>query len=163
MKKTILLSVIASGMMVWTAAAVAADSTATPATDAASVAPTVQQITPMSAVLRNLQASGYVAIKEVRLEDGFYKAEAINAQGKKIDVRIDPETGKIVEPKSPQPAAVIDIITAVNKVEAAGYHGIYKIEAEDGKYDVKALDQNGKNVHLKVDAQTGKVTKKWFG
>jgi hypothetical protein len=162
MKKTILLSAIASCMMVWTASAIAADATTTPATDT-TITPVVQQITPMSAVLRNLQASGYVAIKEVRLEDGFYKAEAINAQGKKIDVRIDPETGKIVEPKSTQPAVVIDIITAVNKVEAAGYHGIYKIEAEDGKYDVKALDQNGKNVHLKVDAQTGKVTKKWFG
>lgn len=162
MKKTILLSAIASGMMVWATSAIAADATTTPATDT-TIAPVVQQITPMSAVLRNLQASGYVAIKEVRLEDGFYKAEAINAQGKKIDVRIDPETGKIVEPKSTQPAVVIDIITAVNKVEAAGYHGIYKIEAEDGKYDVKALDQNGKNVHLKVDAQSGKVTKKWFG
>lgn len=161
MKKHLVISLIAGSMMTLTASAAVATATATTPAATPLAAPAVHQITQMSVVLQNLQTSGYVAVQKIKLDDGFYKAEVINVQGEKVNVRIDPETGSVVDPKPSQPA--INILTAVNKIEAAGYHGIYKIESNGDKYDVKALDQNGKDVHLTVDVVTGKVSKKWFG
>lgn len=44
------------------------------------------------------------------------------------------------------------------RLEAAGYRDIDKIEREDRYYEVKALDADGRRVELKVDPHSGEVT-----
>lgn len=122
--------------------------------------PVMQKVTPMATVLQNLLASGYVAVKKLKYEGGVYKGEAIDVQGREVDVRIDPETGKVIEPKAT--ARAITVVEAVNKVEAAGYHNVHEVEVEKDNYDVKALDKDGAEAKLKVDVYSGKVSKKWF-
>jgi len=114
----------------------------------------------MATVLQNLQAAGYVAIQEVKFDDGVYKAEVINPQGIEVKVSLDAQTGKVVEPASMP--KMISISDAVKKVEAAGYTSISKVEADKGKYEVKALDKEGKKARLDVNAMNGEITKKMF-
>jgi len=56
------------------------------------------------------------------------------------------------ESRSELPAARIS-----EKLTAAGYRDISKIEREHDAYEVKAVDKNGARVKLYVDPQTGNV------
>ena len=93
---------------------------------------------------------------------GNYEIAAINSQGMIKKLHVTP-TGTILdEPKS----TVKDLtaLEAVKKVEAAGYSGIYKVDAEgNDTYEVKALSKEGKKVELDVASPSGKITKKWLG
>jgi hypothetical protein len=114
----------------------------------------------MSTILQKLQAKGYSIIREIKFEKGAFEAKAINAQGNEIDIRINPQTGEMFQPTA-NPAR-LNMLEVVKKVEAAGYHNIYKIKSDDDKYDVKALDNNGKSVEVEVNAITGTISKEWF-
>ncbi|WP_147277501.1 PepSY domain-containing protein [Aquicella lusitana] len=122
---------------------------------------------PLSAVITNLQTKGYNNIKEVKFEHGFYEAEAMNAQENEVKLEIDPKTNAITKTKigykmKSMANPKISMLDAIKKVGAAGYHDIYKIEFKKDKYEVKALDKNNKEVELRVNANTGEVSKEWF-
>ncbi|OGT05018.1 MAG: hypothetical protein A3F73_05235 [Gallionellales bacterium RIFCSPLOWO2_12_FULL_59_22] len=44
-----------------------------------------------------------------------------------------------------------------DKLEAAGYRNVEKIERERGSYEVKATDRNGARVKLHLHSQTGEI------
>ena len=44
------------------------------------------------------------------------------------------------------------------KLEAAGYRNVEKIEREHGLYEARATDRNGARVKLHVNPQTGEIT-----
>ena len=46
------------------------------------------------------------------------------------------------------------------KLEAAGFRNIEKIEREHGVYEARATDRNGARVKLHVNPQTGEVTER---
>ncbi|MGE0628286.1 MAG: PepSY domain-containing protein [Hyphomicrobiaceae bacterium] len=46
-------------------------------------------------VRSRLTAQGY-RIREIELDDGLYEVEARNAEGRKVELKIDPRSGKIV-------------------------------------------------------------------
>ncbi len=52
---------------------------------------------------------------------------------------------------------VLSIPQVSEKLQAAGYSDITKIERERNEYEVRAIDKNGARVKLYVDARTGKV------
>lgn len=43
-----------------------------------------------------LSAQGYTHVHDVDYDDGIWKAEANDASGKAVELRIDPETGKVM-------------------------------------------------------------------
>jgi hypothetical protein len=113
----------------------------------------------MSAMIQNLQKAGYVAIREVKFDDDKYEAKVITANGQALKVQLNPQG----EPMTPTRAAnKLSILDAANKVEAAGYAHISKIEAEDNGYKVRAYDAKGKKVSLMVNGTSGNIDKKWF-
>ncbi|WP_313300072.1 PepSY domain-containing protein [Diaphorobacter sp.] len=57
----------------------------------------------------------------------------------------------------PQVTPVLDIGQIFNKVQAAGYRDVREIEWDDGRYEVKASDAQGKRLKLYVNASTGAV------
>jgi len=44
-----------------------------------------------------------------------------------------------------------------NKLEAAGYRNVEKIERERGSYEIKATDRNGERIRLRLHPQTGEI------
>ena len=63
--------------------------------------------------------------------------------------------------QTPQTAVVepLSVRAILDRVEAQGYRDITEVEREDGRYEVKAVDAEGRRVELKLDARTGEVIK----
>lgn len=116
---------------------------------------------PMTTILSNLESQGYTA-KEIKFKDNLFKVEATDKQGKEVDIEVNPETGALNNKDKESAAMTLTMQDAVKKVEAAGYHTIYYIEADDDKYEVKALDKDGKKVSLDVNGKTGEISKDIF-
>jgi len=113
----------------------------------------------VSKVLQNLEAQGYVGVREVELDNGVYKADVVSTNGSKQDVEINAMSGMIAGPKNlPNHFSSIDI---AKKVEQAGYQ-IIKMESDGDTYKIRGLDREGKKKALKVNAMTDEITKKWF-
>jgi hypothetical protein len=55
--------------------------------------------------------------------------------------------------------ATVDITAAIAAARAAGYSAIRSAEWEDGRWEVKGTDAQGRRVELRVDAVTGAVTR----
>ncbi|HZW61337.1 MAG TPA: PepSY domain-containing protein [Candidatus Babeliales bacterium] len=122
---------------------------------------------PISAIIKNLQTKGYNNIKEVKFEHGFYEVEAMNSQEKEVKLEIDPKTNTITKTKighkmKSMANPKISMVDVIEKITAAGYHDVSKIEFKQDKYEVKVLDKNNKEVELRINANTGEVSKEWF-
>lgn len=115
----------------------------------------------MYKVLTNLKAKGYVIVKHIEFDDsnGEFKATVVNAEGKNLDLKINPKTGQMSKEKGDITGWTA--IEIAKKVQDAGYKNIYDINTEmlGNEYKVKALDDKGEKVSLKVEVKTGNITK----
>lgn len=116
----------------------------------------------MSKVLESLKSKGYNFIKEIKFDDGVYEVKAFNLDGNEVKIKIDPKTGNIIPEQK-----VTDRMTALDvskRLEAMGYSKISEIEMSRdlNKYEIKALNKEGKKVKVDVDAKTGNISKDWF-
>lgn len=115
---------------------------------------------PLSKILENLQSKGYTVFREIEFQNGLYVTKAFNSQGENLKIRINPQTGEIVEPKAK--ATTLSLLDITKKLENAGYHSIAKIGFDRGEYEAIALDKEGKKVDLDIDGKTGEINKDWF-
>ncbi|MFB9068849.1 PepSY domain-containing protein [Pseudofulvimonas gallinarii] len=46
-----------------------------------------------------LEAQGYTAIRDVEYDDGRWEAEAVNAAGQAVDLKLDPRDGRVLSEK----------------------------------------------------------------
>jgi len=115
----------------------------------------------MVKVLDNLKEKGYIIIKKIGFdkEKGNYKAKVVNAQGKNIEIQINPESGEMIKPKGEMEG--MTAIEIAKKVQDGGYTNIDEINTEilGDHYDVKIVDDKGNKLSLKVDAKSGNITK----
>lgn len=115
----------------------------------------------MVKVLKTLQTKGYSIVKNVKFdnEKGDFKATVLNAEGKAIEVTVNPQSGQLIKPK--EDTAGWTAAQIAKKVEEAGYKNIYEINTEmfGNEYHVKVLDTKNETVSIKVDFETGKITK----
>lgn len=51
----------------------------------------------------------------------------------------------------------LSLMQVTQRVSEKGYTDIREVEREDGRYEVKARDQEGRWVELYVDGQTGEI------
>ena len=68
------------------------------------LAPTVEQTAPEpymteEEVAAALKAKGYSDIKKIELEKGEYEVKARDADGKRVEIYLDPRTGEILDSK----------------------------------------------------------------
>ncbi len=110
----------------------------------------------MSKILANIQKEGFNVITKIEYDEGKYKAEVINNTGKEYKIEIVAQTGTIMNPKKDE-LHKISIFDAVSKVEAAGYSGIYEIEANKNSYTIKAHDKDNDKKTVEVNATTGEI------
>ena len=47
-------------------------------------------------IASSLAAAGYTAIHDVELDDGVWELEATSPAGKPVDLKVDPNTGKVL-------------------------------------------------------------------
>lgn len=105
-------------------------------------------------VRAKLEAQGYTKINDVKFEDGVWKADARSADGNRVDVRIDAETGEVFPDEQVANLTEADVRA---KLATAGYTNVHDVDYEDGIWNAEADDPQGKDVELKIDPKTGKV------
>lgn len=101
-----------------------------------------------------LTGEGYTHLDDVEFDDGLWKADARSADGNRLEVRIDPATGKIY------PSTAVATLSAQDihaRLDAAGYTGVHDIEFDDGLWKAEAVDAQGHEVDLKLDPENGEV------
>ncbi len=105
-------------------------------------------------VRAKLEAQGYEKVNDVKFEDGVWKADARSADGNRVGVRIDPETGTV---RPDELVANLSEADVRARLAAAGYTNVHDVDFEDGIWNAEADDPSGQDVELKIDPDTGKV------
>lgn len=105
-------------------------------------------------VRAELTTQGYTHINDVEFEDGVWKADALSADGNRIEVRVDPTTGMAYPNTTVAQLSEADVRA---QLAAAGYTNVHDVDYEDGIWNAEADDPQGKDVELKIDPVTGKV------
>lgn len=101
-----------------------------------------------------LTAQGYRDVHDVEFEDGVWKAEATSGDGKDVDLRIDPATGRAYPDKVASRLSEDDVRAALS---AAGYSKVRDVEFDDGLWKAHAENRAGKDMKVHVDAANGEV------
>ena len=105
-------------------------------------------------VRTKLESQGYTKVNDVKFEDGVWKADARSANGNRVDVRIDPKSGRVYPDEQVANLSEADVRA---QLSAAGYTNVHDVDYEDGIWNAEADDPAGKDVELKIDPDTGKV------
>lgn len=125
----------------------------TVAQDAAQASATDAMTSPQ--VRAALTEAGYTDIDDLEFEDGVWKADVTDAAGSRIDVRMDPATGRIY----PDNAGATSLGEADIRASltAGGYTRIDDVEFDDGIWQAEADNAQGQRMDLKIDPQDGRV------
>ncbi|MDX9886962.1 PepSY domain-containing protein [Thauera sp.] len=85
---------------------------------------------------------------------------AIFGAGAVLVPAIAQQTGAVPTPAAAttQPAG-LSLQEVLAKLEAAGYRNFEEAERERNKYEVKAIDPEGRRVEVDVDAMSGEILK----
>lgn len=101
-----------------------------------------------------LTAQGYRDVHDVEFEDGVWKADAKSGDGKHVDLKIDPATGRVYPDEMASPMSEDDVRAALS---AAGYSDVRDLDFDDGLWKGHAENAAGKDMKVQVDPKNGKV------
>ncbi|HYG06795.1 MAG TPA: PepSY domain-containing protein [Stenotrophomonas sp.] len=101
-----------------------------------------------------LTAQGYRDVHDIEFEDGVWKADAKSGDGKHVDLKIDPATGRVYPDEMASPMSEADVRAALS---TAGYSDVRDLDFDDGLWKGHAENQAGKDVKVQVDPHNGKV------
>lgn len=104
-----------------------------------------------------LEADGYTKVNDIEFEDGVWKADARSADGQRVDLRIDPATGRVYPEDQVAQLSEADVSA---KLSAAGYTNVHDVDFEDGMWTAEADDPAGKDVKVTLDPANGNVVGK---
>lgn len=101
-----------------------------------------------------LTEKGYTNIDDLDFENGMWETDATSANGKRVDVRINPATSDI------KADAVVSNLTENDvkaKLTAAGYSEVHDVDFDDGMWKAEAERADGDDREIHLDASTGKI------
>lgn len=101
-----------------------------------------------------LAAQGFTRVDDLEFEDGMWEAEATSADGKRVDVRVDPASGKVYTEGQVSRLGAEDIKA---RLAAAGYSRIHDVEYDDGLWKAEAERPDGREVEVRLDPQDGRI------
>lgn len=105
-------------------------------------------------VRAQLEAQGYTNVRDVKFDDGMWEADATSADGKKVDVKLDPRTGTVYPDKAVSQLSEADIRA---QLSSAGYTGVRDVKLDDGMWKAKGRTASGEKVEVRLDPVTGAV------
>lgn len=105
-------------------------------------------------VRAQLEAQGYTNVKDVKFDDGMWEADATSADGKRVDVRLDPRTGTVYPDKNVSELSEADIRA---QLSAAGYTGVHDVKLDDGLWKADGRTSAGQKVEVRLDPTTGEI------
>jgi hypothetical protein len=106
-------------------------------------------------VQAKLTEQGYTKVHDLEFKNGMWEAQARSANGKSVDLRIDPKSGQVY-PDSNKVSRMSEKDVRAS-LAAQGYTHVHDVDFDDGMWKAKAENPSGNDVKLKLDPQTGKV------
>lgn len=109
---------------------------------------------PPSDVEARILAAGYTRVDDLKLDGGLWEADARTRDGRWVDVRVHPVSGKVY------------VETTVSRLEAqdvedrllkAGYSRVHDVEFDDGVWKADAISWAGVRVEVVLDPDTGSI------
>lgn len=101
-----------------------------------------------------LTAQGYRNVHDVKFEDGVWKADAESGDGKDLDLKVDPATGRVYPDAVASRMNEDDVRAAL---AAAGYSKVRDVEFDDGLWKAHAENRAGKDMKVQIDPDVGQV------
>lgn len=101
-----------------------------------------------------LTENGYTRIDDVRFSRGLWRADATSADGNRVDLTVNPD-GSAIHADTTVATLGEDYIKA--KLVAAGYSEVHDVDFRDGVWKAEAEREGGKNVRIRVDADSGEI------
>ncbi len=101
-----------------------------------------------------LATHGYTKVDDLEFDKGLWQAKARSADGKDVDVKVDPATGEIVPDKAVSQVGEDDIRASL---ATAGYTDTHDVKLDDGVWKAKARNAEGKKVKLQLSPQDGSI------
>ncbi len=105
-------------------------------------------------VRAQLEAQGYTNVHDVKFDDGMWEADAVSADGKKVDLRLDPRTGKVYPDSAVSQLSEADIRA---QLSTQGFGNVHEVKFDDGMWKAKATSQTGQKTELRMDPATGEI------
>ncbi|MGH8062250.1 MAG: PepSY domain-containing protein [Pseudoxanthomonas sp.] len=101
-----------------------------------------------------LTEKGYTRIDDLDFEDGAWETDATSADGNRVDVRVDPASGKIFAEALVSTLSEDDVKA---RLSAEGYSKVHDVDFDDGVWKAEAERDNGKNVEIRLDPKDGRI------
>ena len=101
-----------------------------------------------------LAEQGYTRIDDLDFEDGAWETDATSADGNRVDVRVDPASGKVFAEALVSTMSEDDVKASLS---AQGYSKIHDVDFDDGVWKAEAERDNGKNVEISLDPKDGRI------
>lgn len=105
-------------------------------------------------VRAKIEAEGYTNVHDVEFDDGVWTADARSADGKRVDLSIDPRTGQVFPDHQVSKLGKADIEA---RLATAGYSDVHDVEFDDGVWKADARDSSGRKVELRLDPEEGRI------
>lgn len=105
-------------------------------------------------ITSQVEAAGYSQVRDIEFEDGFWEVKAVDAQGNRAKLLVDPDTGELIDARAPAAMTVADI---GNLLQQQGYTRVRDIELDDGRYEAEAVNPAGHEVDLVLDPRDGRI------
>ena len=101
-----------------------------------------------------LTEKGYTRIDDLDFEDGAWETDATSADGNRVDVRVDPATGKIFAEALVSTMSEDDVKA---KLTAQGYSKVHDVDFDDGVWKAEAERADGNDVEIHLDPKDGHI------
>jgi uncharacterized membrane protein YkoI len=101
-----------------------------------------------------LEAKGYTKVHDIEFDNGMWEAEAESADGRNVDVRLDPRSGTIYPDDAVSELGEADIRA---RLAAGGYTKVNDVEFNDGMWTAEGDNAQGQRMELKLDPRTGEI------
>lgn len=101
-----------------------------------------------------LTEKGYTRIDDLDFEDGAWETDATSADGNRVDVRVDPASGRIFAEALVSALSEGDVKA---KLSAAGYSKVHDVDFDDGMWKAEAERADGNDVEIHLDPKDGHI------
>ncbi|MCX7556698.1 PepSY domain-containing protein [Xanthomonadaceae bacterium JHOS43] len=115
-----------------------------------------QPVIDASVALDRIAAAGHAAPFELEYRHGYWTAEATTAEGLRVDLLVDTDSGE-VRAFDARGNGAISAEEVRRIVLAADYVKIKEIEFDDGFWEVEAIDGYGREIDLTLHPITGAI------
>ncbi len=101
-----------------------------------------------------LAEKGYTRIDDLDFEDGAWETDATSADGNRVDVRVDPASGKLFAEALVSSLSEEDVKA---KLGAEGYSKVHDVDFDDGVWKAEAERADGNDVEIHLDPKDGRI------